>query len=188
MGLHSDYIFANIPRYLSSHDLRLTYRGTLETKEYLISKLLTNHNLKINHLPYLGLFLGGDHLIDEKLFIFLHEKLAIDIKFDFDVKIRMLIELLDNNKITIDNFDEFIQKFNLTEYKQVLKDCIQKYQNKLKGKRNNLNSTQNNNNKKNVKPSTTSTSTQNHNKPTDETMKLLNGANSGQGDGGTYLS
>lgn len=53
LGLNSDYVIANTSKYYSSHDLRLSYKGALETKEYLVSKLLSNLSLTPDHLPYM---------------------------------------------------------------------------------------------------------------------------------------
>lgn len=53
LGLNADYVIANTSKYYSSHDLRLSYKGALETKEYLVSKLLSNLSLTPDHLPYM---------------------------------------------------------------------------------------------------------------------------------------
>lgn len=59
LGLNADYVIANTSKYYSSHDLRLSYKGALETKEYLVSKLLSNLSLTPDHLPYMV----GDMLV-----------------------------------------------------------------------------------------------------------------------------
>lgn len=58
--LTDDPAFApfNFPRLYAAHDLKLTYRGSLETKEYLLQKVLTDNQILPERLPLLASLLG----------------------------------------------------------------------------------------------------------------------------------
>lgn len=130
LGLHPDYIISNTTRYFSSHDLRLSYRGALETKEFLVSKILTNLNLKSDQLPFIAVFLGGFNLIDEIMLKNIYQNLNIDYNLDFENRIKKIAEILRNTQTA--DIKEFIKNLNLSEYQQQIEETLDYYQRKLK--------------------------------------------------------
>jgi len=60
-GLLTDngfFALLNPPRLFAAHDLKLTYKGSLETKEYNLEKWMQQHKLTADRLPLLGCLLG----------------------------------------------------------------------------------------------------------------------------------
>lgn len=130
LGLHPDYIISNTTRYFSSHDLRLSYRGALETKEFLVSKILTNLSLTPDHLPFVAVFLGGFNLIDEIMLKSIYQSLSLDYMLDFENRIKKIAEIVRNAPTA--DVKEFIKNLNLTEFEQPIEETIDYYQRKLK--------------------------------------------------------
>lgn len=130
LGLHPDFIIANTPRYFSSHDLRLSYKGALETKEFMVSKLLSSLSLTADHLPFVAVFLGGFILIDEAKIKAIHKKLKIDGNLDFDARIRKIAQIVRNSPTT--DIDEFIKHLSLQKYEIEIKESVEYYQRKGK--------------------------------------------------------
>lgn len=127
LGLNADYVIANISKYYSSHDLRLSYKGALETKEYLVSKLLSNLSLTPDHLPYMAVFLGGS--IGEKVPKEIYKKINIDFATDFEARIRKLAEIIRNSPTN--DIDEFIRHLGLEEWAKELKESVEYFKVKL---------------------------------------------------------
>lgn len=125
LGLNADYVIANTSKYYSSHDLRLSYKGALETKEYLVSKLLSNLSLTPDHLPYMAVFLGGYILIDEPMLKLIYKKINIDFASDFEVRIRKLAEIIRNSPTN--DIDEFIRHLALEDWAKELKESVEYY-------------------------------------------------------------
>ncbi|XP_055915865.1 constitutive coactivator of PPAR-gamma-like protein 1 isoform X2 [Eupeodes corollae] len=130
LGLHPDYIIANTTRYFSSHDLRLSYKGALETKEFMISKLLASLSLTADHLPFVAVFLGGYILIDEAKCKLIYERLKIDASLDYEGRIRKIAEIVRNSPTT--DIDEFIKHLSLAEFEKEIKESLEYYQRKGK--------------------------------------------------------
>lgn len=130
LGLNPDYIVANTTRYFSSHDLRLSYKGALETKEFLVSKLLSNLSLTADHLPFVAVFLGGYILIDESTLKKIYEKANIDCTSDFEVRIRKIAEIVRNSPTN--EIDEFIKHLGLEELAKQIKDSVEYFQRKAR--------------------------------------------------------
>lgn len=145
LGVHPDYIIANTQRYFSSHDLRLSYKGSLETKEYLVSKLLTNLSLTGDHLPFVAAFLGGYVLLTESILKSIYQKVKIDYALDFESRIKRIAEVVRNSPTN--EIDEFIKHLNLTEWAEEVKQSVEYYQ--RRGAFAQLKYTGNNRNKKN---------------------------------------
>ena len=60
-GLLSDdplFVLLNPPRLFAAHDFKLTYKGSLETKEYLLEKWCQDRQISTEHFPLLGSLLG----------------------------------------------------------------------------------------------------------------------------------
>lgn len=130
LGLNPDYIIANTCKYYSSHDLRLSYKGSLETKEFLVSKLLSNLSLTPDHLPFMAVFLGGYILIDEKMLRSIYQKINADYAADFDTRIRRIAEIVRNSPTN--EIDEFIRHLALDEWAKEIKDSVEYYQRKAR--------------------------------------------------------
>lgn len=130
LGLNPDYIIANTSKYYSSHDLRLSYKGALETKEYLVSKLLSNLSLTPDHLPFVGVFLGGYVLIDEPMLKSIYQKINVDYTSDFEARIRKIAEIIRNSPTN--EIDEFIKHLGLQEWANAIKESVEYYQRKGK--------------------------------------------------------
>lgn len=130
LGVHPDYIIANCSRYFSSHDLRLSYKGSLETKEYSVSKLLSSLSLTADHLPFVAVLLGGYVLLDEAQLKSIYQKLGVDVSGDFEGKIRKIAEIVRNSPTNDTN--EFIKHLNLADYSAAIVESIEYYQRKGK--------------------------------------------------------
>lgn len=126
IGLNPDYIVANSSRYFSSHDLRLSYKGALETKEFIVSKLLSNLSLTADHLPFVAVFLGGYILIDEPMLKKIYEKVDIEYTSDFESRIRKIAETVRNSPTN--EIDEFIKHLGLEDWSKQIKDSVEYYQ------------------------------------------------------------
>lgn len=126
LGVHPDYIIANTQRYFSSHDLRLSYKGSLETKEYLVSKLLTNLSLTGDHLPFVATLLGGYTLLTESILKSIYQKVKIDYSADYEARIKRIAEVVRNSPTN--EIDEFIKQLNLTEWADEVKRTVEYYQ------------------------------------------------------------
>lgn len=129
IGLHPDYIICNVSRYFSSHDLRLSYKGALETKEYMVHQVLTSLNLSSEQLAIIAVLLGGYILIDDAMLRKIYLKLNIEYNLDFEARIRKVADLVrpipPNSAV-----DAAIKQLNLTEFTDVLKESIEYYQRK----------------------------------------------------------
>jgi hypothetical protein len=148
LGLHPDYIVANISRYFSSHDLRLSYRGNLETKEYVVQKMLASLKLNQDQLAILAAFLGGHILIDDVTLKQIYQKLNIEYNSDYEGRIRKLADLIRGESTA--NLDEFLKKLNLTEFATNLKATVEYYQRKGSSNAGKKSANNNNNNKKKI--------------------------------------
>lgn len=130
LGVHPDYIIANSNRYFSSHDLRLSYKGSLETKEYLVTKLLSSLSLTPDHLPFVAVFLGGYILIDEAALKNIYQKINVDDTSDFEARVKRIAEIVRNSPTN--EIDEFIKHLNLAEWANEIKESVEYYQKKGK--------------------------------------------------------
>lgn len=147
MGLNSDYIYSNVSHYYSSHDLRLFYKGSLETKEFDISKFLEINSLKVDQLPFLATILNvSNKFIQPKEVKQIYENLKIDMNADFENKFKKMLEIL--KKSPTSDIDEFIKIHNLCDSSKILKEMFNYYQNKIKGKKTVLSSIKNQKNEK----------------------------------------
>lgn len=62
----SVYVVFDPPRYFSSNDLKLTYKGSLETKEYIMDEIAKCLNLNPNRFCILGALLGESGQADNR--------------------------------------------------------------------------------------------------------------------------
>ena len=129
IGLHPDFIVSNTCRYFSSHDLRLSYKGSLETKEFIVSKILSNLSLTADHLPFIAVFLGGYTLIDDTMLKNIYKKIKVS-ETDFELRIKKIAEIIRNSPTT--DIQEFIKHLNLEEYENIIKQSVEYYQRKGK--------------------------------------------------------
>lgn len=130
VGIHPDYIIANSNRYFSSHDLRLSYKGSLETKEYLVTKLLSSLSLTPDHLPFVAVFLGGYILINEATLKSIYQKINVDFTSDFEARIKRIAEIVRNSPTN--EIDEFIKHLNLAEWATEIRESVEYFQRKGK--------------------------------------------------------
>lgn len=130
LGLNPDYVIANTSKYYSSHDLRLSYKGALETKEYMVSKLLSNLSLTPDHLPFMAVFLGGYILIDEPMLKAVYKKINVDYASDFEARIRRIAEIVRNSPTN--EIEEFIRHLGLEEWSKEIKESVEYYQRKAR--------------------------------------------------------
>lgn len=129
IGLHPDFIVFNVSRYFSSHDIRLSYKGALETKEYFMATVLSHLNLMPEQLAIIAVLLGGYILIEEPTLKKIYNKLEIEYNQDFEARIRQLANLV--RPISAGNSAEaIIKQLNLTEFSDILKESIEYYQRK----------------------------------------------------------
>ncbi len=136
IGLHPDYIIFNVSRYFSSHDIRLSYKGALETKEYMVTQVLSQLELTSEQLAILAVFLGGYILIDEVTLKKIYQKLNVEYNQEFETRIRQLANLI--RPIPSGSTAEVIIKhLNLSEFSDALRESIEYYQRKgtFSGKR-----------------------------------------------------
>lgn len=125
IGLHPDYILANISRYFSSHDLRLSYKGALETKEFMVGRIFVSLKLTPDQLAILAVLLGGYILLEEPQLREIYKKINVEYNSDFETRIRRLAEVIQRAPNTV---KEFIKQLDLTKYETELKESIEYYQ------------------------------------------------------------
>lgn len=129
IGLNPDYIVFNVSRYFSSHDIRLSYKGALETKEFMVTSILNHLQVIPDKLAVIAVFLGGYILIDEATLKKIYQKLNIEYNQDFEARIRQLTDVIrpiPNGS----SAEAIIKHLNLTEFGDVLKESIEYYQRK----------------------------------------------------------
>ncbi|XP_013781328.1 constitutive coactivator of PPAR-gamma-like protein 1 homolog [Limulus polyphemus] len=68
----AEYIIFDPPRYFSSEQLKLTYKGSLETKEFILNEVAQNLNLQENRFCIFAALLGNYLLTEEDLTPFHH--------------------------------------------------------------------------------------------------------------------
>lgn len=127
IGLHADFLIAQVSRYFSSHDLRLSYKGALETKEIFPSKLLATLQLNREQLAILAALLGGYILMDETVLRQIYKKINVELNTDFESRIKLLADVIKVNQPST-TLDEFIKKLDLEEFGPQLKESIEYYQ------------------------------------------------------------
>lgn len=123
LGLNPDYVIANTTKYYSSHDLRLSYKGALETKEYLVSKLLSTLSLTPDHLPYMAVLLGGYILIDDTKLKTIYKQINVDQNIDSEARTRRIAEIVRNSPTN--EIDEFIRHLSLEEWSKEIKESVE---------------------------------------------------------------
>lgn len=126
LGLSPDYIVGNICRYFSSHDLRLSYKGTLECKELLVSKFLTNFSLTPDHLPFLAALFGGYTVLAEATLKRIYAKLNVNFSDDSESRIKRIAEIVRNSPTN--DLAEFVKHLQLQEWQEELRESIEYYQ------------------------------------------------------------
>lgn len=129
IGLHPDYIIFNVSRYFSSHDIRLSYKGALETKEYMVGTILSHLQLIPEQLAVIAVLLGGYILIEEPILKKIYNKLEIEYNQDFEARIRQLAKLVRPFSPGI-SAEAMIKQLNLTDFNDILKESIEYYQRK----------------------------------------------------------
>ncbi|KAK7086333.1 hypothetical protein SK128_018849 [Halocaridina rubra] len=67
MAEDAEYIIFDPPRYFSSHQLKLTYKGSLETKEFILDEVARGLGLQRNYFCLLAALLGNYLLTETDL-------------------------------------------------------------------------------------------------------------------------
>ncbi|KAJ8301186.1 hypothetical protein KUTeg_020173 [Tegillarca granosa] len=136
----SVYTIFDPPRYFSSHNLKLTYKGSLETKEYIMDEIAKCLDLNPNRFCIFAAMLGNHILPDEDLYEFYKELLgrtqepSKPIKITPENAIRAAVDFV-RSLPTVDNLDLVGDAIfrNTTKNKQELiakfKQCVQYYLN-----------------------------------------------------------
>lgn len=130
LGLSPDYIIGNINRYFSSHDLRLSYKGSLECKELMVSRFLTNFSLTPDHLPFLAALFGGYTVLTEASLKGIYKKLNVNCSDDSETRIKRIAEIVRNSPTN--DLAEFVKHLELQQWQDELRDSIEYYQRKGK--------------------------------------------------------
>ncbi|XP_025108556.1 constitutive coactivator of PPAR-gamma-like protein 1 homolog isoform X2 [Pomacea canaliculata] len=141
----SVYTIFDPPRYFSSNNLKLTYKGSLETKEYIMDEIAKCLNLNPNRFSIFAALLGNHILTDEDL---------QDFRSQFpsqDTKQKRGNGKLDSNTIkttcdfvrnlqAVDNLDQVGElvfsrttRGNKAELTNKFKQCVQYYLNGTEG-------------------------------------------------------
>lgn len=129
IGLHPDFIIFNVSRYFSSHDIRLSYKGALETKEFMVTSILNHLKMIPEKLAVVAVLLGGYILIDEPTLKKIYQKMNIEYNQDFEARLKQLADAL--RPIPLGSTAEAIIKhLNLSEFSDALKESIEYYQRK----------------------------------------------------------
>lgn len=131
------YTIFDPPRYFSSHNLKLTYKGSLETKEYIMDEIAKNLNLNPNRFCIFAALLGNHILQDEDLYEFYRNLLNTmqqeggqPVKFTPENCIEAAVKFV-RNLPSVDNLDvvgeQIFRKKN--ELISKFKQCVQYYLN-----------------------------------------------------------
>lgn len=129
IGMHPDYIIMNVSRYFSSHDIRLSYKGALETKEYIVNQVLSHLELHPEQLAIIAVLIGGYILIDDATLKLIYQKLDFEFNQDYEARLRQLADLVRPIPVGT-SVDVIIKQLNLVEFTEVLKESIEYYQRK----------------------------------------------------------
>lgn len=129
LGLNADYIIANTHHYYSSHDLRLSYTGSIETKEFLVSKMIASLGLGPDHLPYMAVFLGGKLTTTERETLKqMWKSLGVDSPAGFETKVRDLANIVQS--APINDVQAFVKHLKLDQWIAYVKQTVEYYQRK----------------------------------------------------------
>lgn len=125
VGLHPDYIVAQPQHYYSSHDLRLSYKGTLETKEYLVAKLLAHLEVTRAQLPFVAAFLcvGADKSMANGVY----KAIGVEVATDFETRMAAVARVVVAAP-TGQGIAAFVEHLRLTEWAQPIGEAIEYYQ------------------------------------------------------------
>ncbi|CAB3362557.1 Hypothetical predicted protein [Cloeon dipterum] len=105
-----EYAAFDPPRYFSSQQLKLTYKGALETKEYLMGKVAEALELSNNKLPAVAALLGN-HLISEESLDPFHRKICPGHqtgKIPSDVLVKAVALFVKGLGSAMDDVDEIV--------------------------------------------------------------------------------
>ncbi|CAM1306231.1 FAM120A (predicted), partial [Pycnogonum litorale] len=133
----AEYAIFDPPRYFSSELLKLTYKGSLETKEIILDEVAKSMNLHPKRFCVFAALLGNYLLRDEDLASF-YQTLVKDSKTNSDTLIKALISYV-RELPAIDNVDGigcqvFGSPSNSVNQERIqrFKECVQYYLNGTK--------------------------------------------------------
>ncbi|XP_046396585.1 constitutive coactivator of PPAR-gamma-like protein 1 homolog [Ischnura elegans] len=133
MAEDAEYAVFDPPRYFSSEQIKLTYKGCLETKEYMLSELAKGLELSPNRFCILAALLGNYMLTEEELMEF-YRTLCPDRpqgKIPAEILVKNVATFVSSLP-TVDNLDLIATKvFGSATDKRVakFKQSVQYYQN-----------------------------------------------------------
>ncbi|CAG0899993.1 unnamed protein product [Darwinula stevensoni] len=137
VGEDVEYAIFCPPRYFSAQLLKLTYKGSLETKEYIMDELCKKINIHPDRLVVLAALLGNYCLTEDDLSQF-HKRLCPNYdnphKIPFEELIEAVAEYVRNSP-SVENLNHVgIEIFGAPDDKRILKlkDAVQYYVNGTK--------------------------------------------------------
>ncbi|KAK6635083.1 hypothetical protein RUM44_000332 [Polyplax serrata] len=137
VGDDAEYIVFDPPRYFSAAHLKLTYKGLIETKEFLISQLAKGLELTVEKLCILAALLGNYLLSEQQLSQF-HKKIGVSpSKNPLDQTIRSVaayVKTLENTEnleaLAVEIFGP--GNTGIQKKRQAFVECVQYYLNGTK--------------------------------------------------------
>lgn len=132
IGLHADYIVAQPAHYYSSHDLRLSYKGTLETKEYSVARLLAHLEVTRAQLPYVAALLGssgsgtGAHSLDAEAVRNIYMAIGVEYSADLEVRLKAMAKVVAG--APVGDVAVFVRHLKLDEWSTAIREAIEYYQ------------------------------------------------------------
>lgn len=132
----SEYIVFDPPRYFSSVQLKLTFKGCLETRECILNEVTRCLNLHPSRICIVAALLGNHIITDSDLLPF-HKSLCPDVKGKIPPNnlIKSVVEFV-RNLPSVDDLDTVAQQVfgpNSSEKCEKLKQCVLYY---VKGNKN----------------------------------------------------
>ncbi|XP_031778257.1 constitutive coactivator of PPAR-gamma-like protein 1 homolog isoform X1 [Nasonia vitripennis] len=129
----AEYAVFDPPRYFSSEQLKLTYKGSLDTKEYLTSELLKGLNLQPERLCILAALLGNHILTESDLADFYKKINPNPNKINVDQSIRAIANFVkDLPSIELDDVAQQVFGSPTDPKCSIFKQSVQYYVNGTK--------------------------------------------------------
>lgn len=128
LGLNADYVITNVHHYYSSHDLRLSYTGSIETKEFSVSKMFAELGLGAEHLPYLAVFLGARVAPERDTLKQMWKAIGVDSPGGFETKVRELARVIQS--APVNDVAAFVKHLKLDQWTTYVKQTVDYYQRK----------------------------------------------------------
>lgn len=128
LGLNADYIIAGVHHYYSSHDLRLSYTGSIETKEFLVPKMFATLGLGPEHLPYMAVFLSGKLALERDTLRQMWKTIKVEYAAEFEARARELAKVV--REAPVGDVNAFVKHLKLDQWSAYIKETVEYYQRK----------------------------------------------------------